>query len=44
MMPPISKIALAYARITELCQQAFIYNEEAHCTSHKSCAQVLELS
>ena len=43
-MPPISKIALAYARITELCQQAFIYNEEVHCTSHKSCAQVLELS
>ena len=32
-----------YTYIKELCQQLFIYNEEAQCTSHTSCAQVFEL-
>ena len=32
-----------YTHITELYQQAFIYNEEAQCTSHASCCQLLEL-
>ena len=32
-----------YTNIIELCQQIFIYNEEAQCTSQTSCAQVLEL-
>ena len=27
----------------ELCQQVFIYSEEAHCTSHTSCAEVLQM-
>ena len=29
-----------YTYITELYQQVFIYNEEAPCTSHTSCAKV----
>ena len=29
-----------YTYVKELCEQAFIYNEEAPCTSHTSCAQV----
>ena len=40
MLPSVSKITPACAHITELCQQVFIYNEEAHCTSHTSYAQV----
>ena len=43
MLPSVSKITSACAHITELCQQVFIYNEEAHCTSHTTCAQVFEL-
>ena len=31
-----------YTYLKELCQQTFIYNEESECTSHTSCAQVLE--
>ena len=38
-----SKITPAYTHITELFQQVFMYNEEAHCSSHTICAQVLEL-
>ena len=37
------KITQKITHITELCQQVFIYNEEAHCTSHTTCAQVFEL-
>ena len=29
-----------YIYIKELCQQVFIYNEEAPCTAHASCAKV----
>ena len=29
-----------YLYIKELCQQVFIYNEEAPCTSDTSCAKV----
>ena len=29
-----------YLYIKELCQQVFIYNEEAPCTSDTSCAEV----
>ena len=29
-----------YTYIKELCQTIFIYNEEARCTSHTSCAKV----
>ena len=29
--------------IKELCQQVFIFIEEAQCTSHTSCAPVLKL-
>ena len=43
MLLSVSKITSAYTHITEPFKQAFIYNEEAHCTSHTSCAQVLEL-
>ena len=43
MLPSVSNITAAFTHITELCQQVFIYNEEAHCTSHTSCVQVLEL-
>ena len=43
MLPSVSKITPACTHITELCQQVFIYNEEAHCTSHASCAEVLQL-
>ena len=43
MLPSVSNITAAFTHITELCQQVFIYNEEAHCTSHTSCAQVLHL-
>ena len=32
-----------YTYVKGLCQQAFIYNEEAPCTSHISCAQVVIL-
>ena len=32
--PPVGKT------LYKLCQQAFIYNEEAPCTSHTSCAKV----
>ena len=37
MLPSVSKITHEYTHITELCQQVFIYNEEAHCTSQTSC-------
>ena len=43
MLSSVSKITPACTHITELCQQVFIYNDEAHCTSHTSCAQVLQL-
>ena len=43
MLPSISKITPACTHITELCQQVFIYKEEAHCASYTSCAQVLQL-
>ena len=33
-----------YSYIKEPCQQVFIYNEEAHCTSHISFFHALELS
>ena len=33
-----------YTYIIELCQHVFIYNEKAQCTSHTSCAKVLELA
>ena len=42
MLPLVSKMTPAYTHITETFQQFFIYNEEAHFTSH-TCAQVLEL-
>ena len=29
-----------YTYLKELCQQVFIYNEEALCTSHTSCAKM----
>ena len=32
-----------YTYIKELCQQVFIYNKEAPCTSHTSCAKVAVL-
>ena len=32
-----------YTYTKELCQQFFIYSEEAQCTSHTSCFQMLEL-
>ena len=35
--PPIGKI------LYKLCQQVFIHNEEALCTSHTSCAKVVIL-
>ena len=44
MLPSVSKITLVYTHITELCQQVFIYNEEAHCTSHTSYAHELPQS
>ena len=34
-------IYYTYTYIKELCQKIFIYNEEALCTSHTSCAQVV---
>ena len=34
------KHIIIYIYIKEICQQIFIYNEEAPCTSHKSCAKV----
>ena len=43
MLPSVSKITPACTHITELCQKIFIYQEEAHCTSHTSFAQVLQL-
>ena len=33
-------IYYTYTYIKELCQQVFIYNEEAPCTSHTSFAKV----
>ena len=36
-------IYYTYTYIKELCQQVFIYNEEALCTSHTSCAKVVIL-
>ena len=33
-------IYICYTHIKGLCQQVFIYNEEAPCTSHTSCAKV----
>ena len=33
-IPPVGKT------LYKLCQQVFIYNEEAPCTSHTSCAKV----
>ena len=45
MLTSVSRITPACTNITELlCQQVFIYNEEAHCPSHTSCAQTLQLS
>ena len=44
MLPSVSKITPACTHITELCQPVFTYNEEVHCTSHTSCAQVLQLA
>ena len=43
MLPSVSKITPACTHVTELCQQVFVYNEEAHSASHASCAQVLQL-
>ena len=46
--PPVGKTLYTYYTYTYytykyikvLCQQIFIYNEEAPCTSHTSCAKV----
>ena len=43
MLPSVSKITPACTHVTELCQQVFVYNGEAHSASHASCAQVLQL-
>ena len=40
----VCKITHAYTYLTELCQQVFIDNEAAQCTSHTSYGQLLELS
>ena len=42
MLSSVSKTTPACTHMTEFCQQVFIYNEEAHCTSHKSCTQMLQ--
>ena len=43
MLPSVSKITPACTHVTELCQQVFVYNEEAHSASHASCAQLHQL-